>query len=108
MSGNPSGRPQGDGRVKGIILEALNVSRPKAVLAMQRRLESPRYVQDVLELLARLEGELTRDATQGGRGVSLIIFNNQGKRPLDPDIFREAARRKALEGRAPGPDTSSG
>ena len=42
--------------MRGIILEALNLSRRKAVEAMRRRLESVKYVQDVLELLAKLEG----------------------------------------------------
>jgi hypothetical protein len=57
------------------------------------------------ELLARLEGELRKDAAENPRGVSLIILNNQGRGRLDPEIFREAARRKALEARA---STASG
>jgi hypothetical protein len=87
--------------VRGIILEALNLSRRKAVEAMRRRLESVKYVQDVLELLAKLEGELNKDAGEGGRGVQIILLNNQGAQPLDPETFRAAAIRIWHSGRRP-------
>jgi hypothetical protein len=80
--------------VRGIILEALNLSRRKAVEAMRRRLESVKHVQDVLELLAKLEGELSKDA-DGRRGVEILILNNQGEQPLDPEVFREAVLERA-------------
>jgi hypothetical protein len=88
VSGNWNGRPQGDRRVRGIILEALNLSRRKAVEAMQRRLESVKYVQDVLELLAKLEGEMSKDAADNPNRISVILLNNQGDQPLDPETFR--------------------
>jgi hypothetical protein len=59
---------------------------------------SPRYVQDMWELLAKLEGELTKEAGEGARGISVLILNNGGATPLDPEVIREAARRGALEG----------
>jgi hypothetical protein len=49
--------------------------------------------------LARLEGEMSRDGIDGAGRVGLIILNNQGPGRLDPEVFREAARRKALEQR---------
>ena len=96
VSGNWNGRPQGDRRVRGIILEALNLSRRKAVEAMRRRLESVKYVQDVLELLARLEGELHKDVGEGGRGIPVIILQNHGATPLDPETFRAAAMQRGI------------
>jgi hypothetical protein len=55
---------------------------------------SPRYVQDMWELLAKLEGELTKEAGEGARGISVLILNNGGATPLDPEVFQR--------GRAPG------
>lgn len=37
------------------------------------------------ELLAKLGGELRKDAAETARGVSLIILNNQGRGQLDPE-----------------------
>ena len=95
QSGNPAGRPQGDHIVRGIIAEALSLSRPKAVEMMRRRLENIKYVQDVLELYAKLEGELSKDADGGGRGIAVLVLNNMGDRPLDPETFRAGMLRPA-------------
>jgi hypothetical protein len=89
--------------MRTLLNESFRLSRKEAIAALRRRWASTRYVQDMVEIKARLDGELSRDATQGGRGVSLITLNNTGKRPLDPEIFREAARRKALEASTPSP-----
>jgi hypothetical protein len=107
-SGNPSGRPAGDGLMRKRLMRSFLSNEPQAMAAMARRWASTRYVQDMWELLAKLEGEMTKDAAEGARGISVIFFNNHGKRRLDPEVFREAARRKALEEPAPRPDTSSG
>jgi hypothetical protein len=48
-----SGRPAGDGVVRKLILEPFRQSRAQALEAIRSRLESAKYVQDVLELLAR-------------------------------------------------------
>jgi hypothetical protein len=64
---------------------------------MQRRLESVKYVQDVLELLAKLEGEMNKDGHADSRGISLLILNNQGDQPLDPEVFRQSALAGARE-----------
>ena len=66
--------------------------------AFRRRWASTRYVQDMWELLAKLQGELSREAGENAHRVRVVV-NNTGKRPLDPEIFREAARRKVLEQR---------
>jgi hypothetical protein len=80
-SGNYSGRPAGDGVVRKLILGAFRQSRAKALEAIRRRLESPKYVQDVLELLARLQGEFVRETADGGpRGVR--DCNSRGRRDL--------------------------
>jgi hypothetical protein len=76
----------------------------QAMAALARRWGSTKHVQDMVELLAKLEGELTKEAGDGARGVQILLLNNQGAHPLDPEVFREAARRKALEERTPSPD----
>jgi hypothetical protein len=85
-------------------MKSFLANEKEAMAAMGRRWASAKYVQDMWELLAKLEGELRKDAAGNARGVSLIILNNQGRGRLDPEIFREAARRKALEARAPYPN----
>ena len=102
-SGNPSGRPAGDSLMRKRLMTSFLANEKEAMAAMARRWASTRHVQDMWELLAKLEGELRKDAAENARGVSLIILNNQGPGRLDPEVFREAARRKALQGRAPDP-----
>jgi hypothetical protein len=97
-SGNYSGRPAGDGLVRKLILAAFTQNRPKALEAIRRRLENPKYVQDVLELLARLEGELGKEAPDGARGISMIVIRGEGA--ISPEEFRRNAEaRMALEAR---------
>jgi hypothetical protein len=76
--------------------------------ALARRWGSTKHVQDMVELLARLEGELTKEAGEATRGIEVLILNNGGATPLDPEVFRDAARRKALEARASGPSSEDG
>jgi len=84
--------------VRKLILEAFRQSRAKALQAIRRRLENPKYVQEVLELLARLEGELGREAADGPRGVSVIVIRGEGA--ISPKEFRRNAEaRMALEAR---------
>jgi hypothetical protein len=83
--------------MRGLMAESFNLSRKEALEAMRRRWGSTRHVQDMVELYAKLEGELTKEAGEGARGVSVIILANQGPSPLDPETFRAAARQKALE-----------
>ena len=98
-SGNPSGRPAGDSLMRKRLMTSFLANEPLAMAAMARRWASTRYVQDMWKLLAKLEGELSKDATASGQRVSVIVLNNTGTRPLDPEIFREAARQKVIEAR---------
>jgi hypothetical protein len=97
QSGNVAGRPQGDGLMRKRLMKSFLANEKQAMAAMARRWASTRHVQDMWELLAKLEGELRKDAAETARGVGLIILNNQGRGRLDPEVFREAARRKVLE-----------
>ena len=83
--------------MRGLMAESFNLSRKEALAAMRRRWGSTRHVQDMVELFAKLDGELIKDAGDGARGIQVIILQNAGAHPLDPEVFREAARRKALE-----------
>jgi hypothetical protein len=77
--------------------QSFEENETQAMAAMARRWTSTRYVQDMWELLAKLEGELSKDAGEKPRGVEVIFLNNQGAHPLDPEVFRQAAQRKMLE-----------
>lgn len=104
QSGNLAGRPQGDGLMRKRLMKSFLANEKQAMAAMARRWGSTKHVQDMWELLAKLEGELSKDAAERASGISLLILNNRGDSPLDPEVFREAARRKVLESRAPSPD----
>ena len=97
QSGNLAGRPQGDGLMRKRLMKSFLANAKAAMAAMARRWGSVKHVQDMWELLAKLEGEMTKEAGEGARGISVIILQNNGASPLDPEVFREAARRKALE-----------
>jgi hypothetical protein len=84
-----------------MILKALAEGDTEAqvIEMIRRRLTSVKYGQDMLELLARLEGELTK--SEGAeRGVAVIVLNNQGPRPLNPEVFREQMQGRVLRERA--------
>lgn len=95
-----AGRPRGDARIRRLLNKSLNLSEKEALAAFRRPWASIRYCQDMAELLAKLEGELSKEAAEGARGVQVVLLNNQGAHPLDPEVFREAARRKSLEMRS--------
>jgi hypothetical protein len=64
--------------------ESFLANEEAALAAMARRWASTKHVQDMWELLARLEGELSKDAAAGARGISVIFVNNTGRRELGP------------------------
>lgn len=66
--------------------------------ALARRWGNPKHVQDMVELLAKLEGELSKDSQEGARsGVAVIVIRGEGA--IDPAEFRRAVdARMALEG----------
>jgi len=79
------------------LMKSFLANEKAAMAAMARRWGSVKHVQDMWELLAKLEGEMTKNSAEGARGVQILLLNNQGAHPLDPEVFREAARRKVLE-----------
>ena len=96
-SGNAGGRPGGEALMRKRLRKSLEENEAQATAALARRWGSTKYVQDMVELLAKLEGEMRKEAGEGARGVAVIILSNQGASPLDPETFRAAARQKALE-----------
>jgi hypothetical protein len=50
--------------------------------------------------LAKLEGELTKEAGEATRGIAVLILSNGGATPLDPEVFRW--RRAAIHRAAGG------
>ncbi len=78
------------------MLKTLEMSNKEAIAALCRRWRSTKHVQDMVELLARLEGEMNKDGHADSRGISLLILNNQGAEPLDPETFRAAAMRRGI------------
>jgi hypothetical protein len=64
--------------------------------ALCRRWKSTKHVQDMVELLAKLEGELSKNAGEGARGISVLVLHNTGAEPLDPETFRAAAMRRGM------------
>jgi hypothetical protein len=83
--------------MRKLLDESFKLSRNEAIAALRRRWASTRYVQDMLEIKARLDGELTKDGTEATRGIQLLILNNQGEQPLDPEVFRQSVLARARE-----------
>jgi hypothetical protein len=78
------------------LMKSFLANEKQAMAAMARRWASPRYVQDMWELLAKLEGEMSKDAADNPNRISVILLNNQGDQPLDPETFRAAAMRRGI------------
>jgi len=97
QSGNLAGRPQGDALMRKLLDESFTLSRTEAIAALCRRWASTKHVQDMVEIKARLDGELSKDT--GGPGVAVIILNNQGDTPLNPEVFRERVLARMREDR---------
>ncbi len=83
--------------MRKLLLKTLAISEKEAMEALCRRWNSTKHVQDMVELLAKLEGKLSKDAADGSRGVGIIVLNNTGAQPLDPETFRAAALRRMSE-----------
>ncbi len=98
QSGNLAGRPQGDGLMRKRLMKSFLDNEKAAMAAMARRWGSTKHVQDMWELLARLEGEMTKEAGEGARRIQVIILENHGASPLDPETFRAAARQNYTGG----------
>jgi hypothetical protein len=79
-----AGHPVGDGLMRKRLMKSFPANEKQAMAAMARRWASTRYVQDMWELLANLEGELAKEAGEATRGIEVLILNNGGATPLDP------------------------
>jgi hypothetical protein len=92
-SGNRAGRPRGDALMRRKLLQSFKANQKEAMAALARRWGNPKYVQDMCELLAKLEGEFSKETGERPRGVSVILLRNEGPFPLDPETFRAAVAR---------------
>ena len=107
-SGNAGGRPGGDGLMRKRLLESFQQNEAAAMAAMARRWGNPRTVQDMWELLAKLEGELTKDVAKGeARAIQFIQVTTDGVHRLDPDAFRAAAAKRITGPAVNGPGESA-
>jgi hypothetical protein len=104
-----AGRPIGDGLMRKRLMKSFLANEKQAMAAMARRWASTRYVQDMWELLAKLEGEMSKDAGEGGHGVQVILLQQSGRpppRPRDIPGSGDAAEARGgvlRTGRRPGP-----
>lgn len=87
------GRPRGSkdrvprGLVRELVLAAVSKGRHEALKALRRNLKDPRRVLQVLELAARLNGELGMGSQQSGQRPVTMMFRTS----LDPEEFRRRA-----------------
>lgn len=70
-SGNAGGRPGGEALMRKHLRKSFEENDVQAMAALARRWGSTKHVQDMVELLARLEGELSKEAAEGARGVTV-------------------------------------
>jgi hypothetical protein len=90
------------------LLESFHQNEAAAMAAMARRWGNPRYVQDMWELLAKLEGELSKDVANGeAQGIQVILVTTDGVHRLDPDAFRAAAAKRITGPAVNGPGESA-
>lgn len=50
-----------------------------------------------MELYAKLEGVMTKEAREGARGVAVVILQNNDATPPDPEVFRESGAADGAE-----------
>jgi hypothetical protein len=90
------------------LLESFQQNEAAAMAAMARRWGNPRTVQDMWELLAKLEGELGKDVANGeARGIQVILVTTDGVHRLDPDAFRATAAKRITGPAVNGPGESA-
>jgi hypothetical protein len=83
VSGNPKGRPPGvkeeaaRGLVRRLVLEAVQEGQAAVRATLRRMLKDPRTAVHVLELAAKLNGEIGREAEHPtGRRVTINMITN--------------------------------
>jgi hypothetical protein len=93
--GGSPGRPKGTvsaPKVKQLVYRCLEEASEEAYAALLERFKSKKTVQEALEFVAKLTGELKLNGgVNGGGGKVAVIFVGGGKNALTPEVFRAAA-----------------
>jgi hypothetical protein len=95
--GGSPGRPKGTvsaPKVKPLVYRCLEEASEEAYAALLERFKSKKTVQESLEFVAKLTGELRPNGPNGNGGKVAVTFVGGGKNALNPDMFREAAARR--------------
>ena len=97
LRGGPKspGRPKGSvnaPKIKQLVYRCLEEVSDDAYKALIERFKSKKTVQEALEFVAKLTGELKPNGINGnGGGKVAVIFVGGGPNALTPDVFRQAA-----------------
>ena len=97
LRGGPKspGRPKGSvnaPKVKALVFKCLEEVSEEAYEALKDRFRSKKTVQEALEFVAKLTGELKPNGINGnGGGRVAVIFVGGGPNALTPEVFRAAA-----------------
>ena len=92
--GGSPGRPKGTvsaPKVKQLVYRCLEEASEEAYQALIERFKGKKTVQEALEFVAKLTGELKPMGASGGDGKVAVIFVGGGPNALTPDVFRQAA-----------------
>jgi hypothetical protein len=89
------GRPKGSinaPKIKQLVYRCLEDVSEEAYTALKERFKSKRTVQEALEFVAKLTGELKPQGGAAGQtGKVAVIFVGGGPNALTPEVFRAAA-----------------
>ena len=93
--GGSPGRPRGSfnaPKVKQLVYRCLEEASEEAYQALLKRFKSKRTVQEALEFVVKLTGELKLTGGPNGNGGKVaVIFVGGGPNALTPEVFRAAA-----------------
>ena len=96
------GRPKGSvnaPKVKQLVYRCLEECSDEAYEALKVRFKSTKSVQEALEFVAKLTGELKLNGgTNGNSGKVAVIFVGGGPNALTPEVFRAAAAARLAQG----------
>ena len=99
--GGSPGRPKGTvsaPKVKQLVYKCLEEASEEAYAALKERFKSKKTVQEALEFVAKLTGELKPNGVNGnGSGKVAVIFVGGGPDALTVDVFRAAAAQRQAQ-----------